>query len=261
MTGGSADPSTGGRGDRSVPRLIDRFEFHVTAEPEALAFAAGTNTLSRAELWLASGIAAEEIRSAVDSDQRAVVVVHLPDSAAWLAMFLAVLRAGHICARLPVTARAQDFLHVFEKAEPAMVISSAQGCEQMPVAAVQEVVSYGRGVALGLAEGTAVDVRGRAEDPSGPAPLPDGLLLLDFKLDETGPPEALAHSEESLDAQNQYMTERYGPSRQVPVLLPCPLPGTKTIVDAASLSLYAGAPLIIRDTLVMAAFNPADHKV
>ncbi len=229
-------------------------------EPEALAFAAGTNTLNRAELWLASGIAAKEIRSAVGSDKR-VVVVHLPDSAAWLTMFLAVLRAGHVPARLPVTARAQDFLRVLERVEPAMVISSAQGCEQMPVAAVQEVVSYAQGAALGLAEGTAVDVRGRAEDPPEPAPLPDGLLLLDFKLGETGPPEALAHSEGSLDAQNRSLTERYGPSRQVPVLLPCPLPGAKTIVDAASLSLYAGAPLIIRDTLVMAAFNPSDHKV
>lgn len=263
MTVGSADPagaahpvgdSTAGRDrrrvDRTVPRLVDRFELHVIEEPEALAFAEGAETLVRAELWLAAGIAAGEIRSVVGSGKR-VVVVHLPDSAAWLVMFLAVLRAGHIPARLPVAATAKDWLHVFERVEPAMVISAAQGAGEMPDPAVLEAASRTLGVSVALVEGTAVHVRDRAEGSPGSVSVPEDLLLVEFTLSETGPPETLTHSEDSVAAQNRYLTERYAPSRRAPVLLPCPHQDGLTIVDAACVSMHAGAPLVIQDPSAM----------
>ena len=226
--------------------LVDRFELHVIEEPEALAFAEGAETLVRAELWLAAGIAAGEIRSTVGSGKR-VVVVHLPDSAAWLVMFLAVLRAGHIPARLPVTAAAQDLLHVFETVEPAMVISAAPRPGRMPAPAVLEAASRTQGVAVAVAEGTAVRVGDRAEGFARPVSVPEDLLLVSFALSETGPPEALTHSEDSVAAQNRYLAERYAPSRHAPVLLPCPLREGRTIVDAACLSMHTGAPILIWD--------------
>ncbi|MYB28271.1 MAG: AMP-binding protein [Acidimicrobiaceae bacterium] len=273
MTVGSAYPagaarpvgdSTAGRdrsrGDRTAPRLVDRFELHVIEEPEALAVAEGAETVVRAELWLAAGLAAGEIRSAVGSGKR-VVVVHLPDSAAWLVMFLAVLRAGHIPARLPVAATAQDWLHVFERVEPAMVISAAQSSEDMPAPAVLEAASRTPGVSVALAEGTAVHIHHRAEGSPKSVSVPEDVLLVAFTLSETGPPEALMHSEESVAAQNRYLTERYAPSRHAPVLVPCPHEDGKTIVDAACLSMYAGAPIVIRDASGMGALKQADHEM
>lgn len=240
--------------------LVDRFELHVIEEPGALAFAEGAGTLTRAELWLASGIAAGEIRSAVGSAKR-VVVLHLPDSAAWLVMFLAVLRAGDIPARLPVTAEVQDLLRVFDQVEPAMIISAADGPEGMPAPAVLEAASRTPGVAVALAEGTAVRVRCRAEGVPRSVPVPEDLLLLSFTLSETGPPEASTHSEDSVAVQNRYLNERYAPSRHAPVLLPCPLRDGKTVVDAACLSMYAGAPIVIRDGSAFEALGLADHKM
>lgn len=263
MTVGSADPagaarpvgdSTAGRGRRrgdwTAPRLVDRFELHVIEEPEALAFAAGAETLVRAELWLAAGLAAGEIRSAVGSGKR-VVVVHLPDSAVWLVMFLAVLRAGHIPARLPVDATAQDWPHVFERVEPAMVISAAQGSGELPALAVLEAASRTQGVSVALVEGTAVHVRYRAEDSPVSVSVPEDVLLVAFTLSETGRPEAVTHSEDSVAAQNRYLAERYAPSRHAPVLVPCPHEDGMTIVDAACLSMYVGVPLVIQDPSAM----------
>ena len=273
MTDRPADPAAGARpvgdstaarhrrrGDRTVQRLVDRFEMHVIGEPGALAFAEGAGTLTRAELWLAAGLGAGEIRSAVGSAKR-VVVLHLPDSAAWLVAFLAVLRAGHVPARLPVTAEVQDLLHVFEQVEPAMIISAADGPEEMPAPAVREAASRTRGVAVALAEGTAVHVRCRAAGVPRSVPVPEDLLLLSYALSETGPPEALTHSEDSVAAQNRYLTERYAPSRHAPVLLPCPLRDGKTIVDAACLSMYSGAPIVIRDGSALEALGLAGHKM
>lgn len=269
MTVGSAGPtgpvgdSTAApdrrREDRTGLRLVDQFELHVIEEPEALAFAEDDETLVRAELWLAAGIAAGEIRSAVDSRKR-VVVVHLPDSAAWLVVFLAVLRAGHIPARLPVAATAQDWLHAFERVEPAMVILADQGSEDMPAPAVLEAASRTPGVSVALVEGTAVHVRYRAEGSPGSVSVPEDVLLVAFTLSETGPPEALMHSEDSVAAQNRYLTERYAPSRRAPVLVPCPHHDGLTIVDAACLSMYAGAPIVIRDASGMGAHKLADHE-
>lgn len=248
------------RGERTVQRLVDRFELHVIGEPEALAFAADAGTLARAELWLAAGLAAGEIRKAVGSAKR-VVVLHLPDSAAWLVMFLAVLRAGHIPARLPVTAEVQDLLHVCKQVEPAMIISAAEGPEGRPAPAVREAASRTQDVAMALAEGTAVHVRHLAEGFPRSVSVPEDLLLLSYVLSETGPPEAVTHTEDSVAAQNRYLTERYAPSRHAPVLLPCPLRDGKTIVDAACLSMYAGAPIVIRDGSALEALGLADHKM
>ena len=79
------------------PPLIDRFEAHVIEGPGELALVSGGDTLSRSELWIAAGSAAEEIRSVVGGGRR-VVVIQLPNCTAWVVMFLAVLRAGHVPA-------------------------------------------------------------------------------------------------------------------------------------------------------------------
>lgn len=149
-----------GRGeDWPLQRLVDRFELRVIDDPGALVLDVGGETLSRAESWIAAGLAASEIREAVGC-QRQVVAVHLPDGRTWLVMFLAVLRAGHIPVILPTTATVEDVRHVFETVKPAMVISMIQDSEASPAPADLQAAARAAGVAFALADATSLEVHG-----------------------------------------------------------------------------------------------------
>ena len=102
-------------------RLVDRFEAHVTKAPCELAVVSGGDTLSRSELWDASGEAAEEIRRVVGGGRR-VVVVLLPNCMEWVVMFLGVLRAGHVPATLPVTTPEAHLRYIFDLVQPVLAV-------------------------------------------------------------------------------------------------------------------------------------------
>lgn len=241
-------------GDWPSRRLSDCFELHVIEDPEALALADGADTLSRAGLWLGAGTAATDIRSAV-GDGRRVVVVHLPDSPAWLVMFLAVLRASHVPAVLPIAATAEDLLRVFRMVEPALVISAAQGSEAMPAPAVLEAASRATGVSVALAEGTALHIHHRAEGSPAAVSIPEDAALLTFDSKK-----ASIHSEDSLAALNRRLVECHSLSRHTPVIMPCPLSQGGSMIHEACLSMFVGAPLILRDDWDMDALELADHR-
>lgn len=236
---------------RTEPRLLDRFELHVIAEPEALAYVQGVESLVRAELWLAAGLVVDQIRSSVGAVRR-VVVVHLPDSLSWLVMFLAVLRAGHVPARLPTAATPGHLLQVLEQVKPAMVISAADSLASRIAPGELEAACRKHGVAVAHAEAAALRVGTQDGTPLS-APVPEDLLLVAFNLDESGSLAALIHTEVSLATQNRCLVDRYAPSRQVPVVLPCPLGADKSIVDAACLAMYSGAPIVNRESTPMRA--------
>ena len=237
---------------RYVRRLVDRFELHVIEDPGALAFVEGAHELTRAELWLAAGIAAEDIRSAVGCD-RQVVVVHLPDSAAWLVMFLAVLRAGHVPASVPITATVEDLVHVFKTVQPALVLSVARHGEASPVRAALDAASQASGVAVAVAEGSALHVLRPAGESPGAASVPEEVSFLSF---DSG--MAASHSEDSLSALFGRWAERFELSSESPLFMPDPLGPGSRIICGACLSMFLGAPLVCAEDW-NGDVRPADH--
>ena len=232
---GSSGTSGTGTGHR---RLVDRFELHVIEDPEALACVEGAHELTRAEVWLAAGIAATDIRSAAGC-HRQVVVLHLPDSTAWQVMFLAVLRAGHVPASVPITATVEDLVHTFKTVQPALVLSVARHREASPVEAVLEAASQTTGVAVALVEGSALQVLQPAGDSPGAAAVPEEVSFLAFVSGM-----AASHSEESLAARFGRWAERFELSSDTPLFMPDPQGPGSCMICGTCLSMFLGAPLI-----------------
>ena len=227
-------------------RLVDRFECHVAEAPDDLALVSGRDTLSRADLWNAAGEAAEKISETV-GDARRVVVVHLPNSASWMVMFLAVLRAGHVPATPPVATETDHLRRIFELIRPALAISVGRPRRASPAEAVQEAAARTGGVAVGLADRTSLDVRSTGSGPKGTDHVPEATAHLMFTSSTTGPPKAVSHSEDSLATLNRQFAERFDLSGRTPVFMPSPLGHSVGAIHGARLSMFLGAPLILQD--------------
>ena len=230
--------------------LLNRFESHLALSPDALALVSGDETLSRAELWSAAGEAAEKIRDVAGPGRR-VVVLHLPNTTAWPVMFLAVLRAGHVPATPPVTTTADHLRHIFELTEPALAISVSRHRQAAPVESVQQAAAAA-GVAVGLAEGRSLHIRGaRGVAATGaPAPgvdVPEATAHLMFTSGTTGAPKAVSHSEDSLATLNRQFAERFFLGPDTPLFMPSPLGHSVGAIHGARLSMFLGAPLIVQD--------------
>ena len=248
----AGDATAAGRRRRGHRRLVDRFELHVIEDPEALACVEGAHELTRAELWLAAGIAASDIQSAVGCD-RQVVVLHLPDSRVWLVMFLAVLRAGHIPASVPITATVDDLVHALDTVRPALVLSVDRHREASPVRAVLEAASQATGVAVAVAEGSALQVLQQAGESPGAAWSSEEVSFLAFVSRE-----AASHSESSLAELYGRWAERFELSSDTPLFMPDPLGPGSRIICGACVSMLLGAPLICGEDRG-GDFQVADH--
>ena len=228
-------------------RLVDRFESHVTEGPGELALVSGGSTLSRSELWHAAGEAAEEIRSVVGASRR-VVVIHLPNCTAWVVMFLAALRAGHVPATPPVSTPEAHLRHIFHLIQPALVICAGRSRRAPPDEVIRRVAAgASTGVAVAVADGTLLAVHGPAAGPARSVEVPDTTAHLMFTSSTTGPPKAVSHSEDSLAALNMGFAERFGLDHRTPVFMPSPLGHSVGAIHGARLSLLLGAPLILQD--------------
>ncbi len=228
-------------------RLIDRFETYVTEGPGELALVSGGDTLSRTELWLAAGAVAEEIRSVVGGNRR-VVVIQLPNCTAWVVMFLAVLRAGHVPATPPVTMPEAHLRHIFDLIEPGLVICAHRNRRPAPDEAVQRAATAAStGVAVAAKDGTLLAVHCPAAPPDRTVDVPDSTAHLMFTSSTTGPPKAVSHSEDSLAALNLQFAERFELDHRTPVFMPSPLGHSVGAIHGARLSLLLGAPLILQD--------------
>ena len=224
-------------------RLTGRFESHVTEGPDELALVSGGDTLSRSELWHAAGVAAEEIRSVVGRRRRVVVIV-LPNSTAWVVMFLATLRAGHIPATPPVTTTEAHLRHIFGLIEPALVICADRPRHRSPAELIKRAAASR--VAVATAEGVRLSVSG----PISPDPtvdVPEETAHLMFTSSTTGPPKAVSHCEDTLATLNRQFAERFSLSSETPVFMPSPLGHSVGAIHGARLSLLLGAPLILQD--------------
>ena len=228
--------------------LIDRFEEHVTEGPDKLALVSGGTTLSRSELWHAAGEAAEVIESAVGGSSRQVVAIHLPNCTAWVVMFLAVLRAGHVPATPPLTTPEAHLRHIFYLIEPALVVCVGRSRRASPDEAIQRAAAGASiRVAVTAADGALLAVHGSAVSPDRTVAVPHTTAHLMFTSSTTGPPKAVSHSEDSLAALNLQFAERFGLDHRTPVFMPSPLGHSVGAIHGARLSLFLGAPLILQD--------------
>ena len=227
-------------------RLIDRFESHVAEGPGELALASAGDTLSRSELWHAAGEAAEEIRAVVGGSRR-VVVIHLPNCTAWVVMFLATLRAGHVPATSPVTTSEAHLRHIFDLIEPALVVCARRKGLALPDAAVLQAASgAATKVAVAVADDASLAVHSQADRPARGIDVPDSIAHLMFTSSTTGPPKAVSHSEDTLAALNVQFAERFGLDHRTPVFMPSPLGHSVGAIHGGRLSLFLGAPLILQ---------------
>ena len=226
-------------------RLIDHFESHATEGPDALALVSGPDSLSRSELWHAAGLAAEEIRSIIGSRRR-VVVILLPNSAVWVVMFLATLRAGHIPATPPVTTPEAHLRHIFHLIEPALVICTDRNRQGSPAEAIFRAATAAS-VRVAAADGARLEVYGSAICPDWTGSVPEETAHLMFTSSTTGPPKAVSHSEDTLATLNRQFAERFSLSSETPVFMPSPLGHSVGAIHGARLSMFLGAPLILQD--------------
>ena len=223
-----------------------RFESHVTDAPDALALVSGQDTLSRGELWNAAGEAAEKIAS-VTGDGRRVVMLSLPNSTAWLVAFVAVLRAGHVPATLPVTTAASHLQRILELIEPALAVCGPRHARASADSSDLEHAARAAGVAVGFADATSLSVQGPAGTRTGAADVPDAVAHLMFTSSTTGPPKAVSHSEDSLATLNGQFAERFDLHDHTAVFMPSPLGHSVGAIHGARLSLFLGAALILQD--------------
>ncbi len=229
-------------------RLIDRFESHVREGPDRLALVSGGTAMSRAELWHAAGEAAEQVRSLAGTTRRPVVI-HLPNCADWMVMFLAVLRAGHVPATTPVTTPEAHLRHIFELTRPALVVCDGQNRGSGSADAVRRAAAAAdcEPIAVAAAEGSRLKPDGPPTPPATTAEVPGATAHLMFTSSTTGPPKAVSHSEDSLAALNMQFAERFDLDQGTPVFMPSPLGHSVGAIHGCRLSLFAGAPLIIQD--------------
>ncbi len=229
-------------------RLVDRFETYVAEGPDRLALVSGGTAMTRSELWRASGEAAEQIRSLAGTGRRPVVI-HLPNCADWMVMFLAVLRAGHVPATTPVTTPEAHLRHIFELTGPALAVCDGQNRGSSSADVVRRAAAEAacEPIAVAAAEGSRLTPDGPTIPPTATAEVPETTAHLMFTSSTTGPPKAVSHSEDSLAALNLQFAERFDLSQDTPLFMPSPLGHSVGAIHGCRLSLFVGAPLILQN--------------
>ena len=229
-------------------RLVDRFETYVGEGPDRLALVSDGTAMSRSELWHAAGEAAEQIRSLAGTVRRPIVI-HCPNSADWMVMFLAVLRAGHVPATTPVTTPGSHLRHIFELTRPALVVCDGQDRVRRSADAVRRAAAAAAWgpIAVAVAEDGQLTPDAPPTPPVATAEVPEATAHLMFTSSTTGPPKAVSHSEDSLAALNLHFAERFDLNQDTPVFMPSPLGHSVGAIHGCRLSLFVGAPLILQD--------------
>jgi len=227
--------------------LVDRFWAHVRAQPHSRALVCADASMSRRELWDAAGLVAEGLVDTV-GDGRRVVVLHLPNEIAWMVMFLATLRSGHVPATIPVTTSAEHLRHVIDLTDAALVVSSAQHRGRSPVdTALQAAKSAELLPAVATASETMWTQVSRREVSVTVADVAATTAHLMFTSSTTGPPKAVSHSEDSLATLNRQFADRFHLDETTPVFMPSPLGHSVGAIHGARLALYLGTALVVQD--------------
>lgn len=227
-------------------RLVDRVAGRVESATDSLALVSGSDRLTLGELWNVAGERARELAAAI-GPRRRVVLIDLPNETAWMVVFLAVLRAGHVPATVPVTTTAAHLAHLIDLIDPVLVVGGVAAGRLATSEAVHEAVGC-PGVAT--AEGTELTIVAgppTASRESQEIEVPAGTDHLMFTSSTTGPPKAVSHSDDSLATLNEQFAVRFGLDQKTPIFMPSPLGHSVGAIHGARLALYLGAPLILQD--------------
>ncbi len=229
--------------------LTDRFRGLVESAPQrpALIDDRGT-TLTRQQLWdEAAQFAADLTQAGVQKGD--VVLVCLPNMAAWQVSFLGSLQMGAVPATLPTTTDATTLAHVCELIGARAVV--AMGGSRSPKSA-------DRAHAVAVASGRAVSVVRIADDgsreieqvagSSAGSVVPEGIDHLMFTSSTTGMPKAVMHTSDTLASVNRAFAERFALSEDTPIFMPSPLGHSVGAWHGGRLSLYLGAPMVLQET-------------
>ena len=209
--------------------LTDRFRGLVESAPQrpALIDDRGT-TLTRQQLWdEAAQFAADLTQAGVQKGD--VVLVCLPNMAAWQVSFLGSLQMGAVPATLPTTTDATTLAHVCELIGARAVV--AMGGSRSPKSA-------DRAHAVAVASGRAVSVVRIADDgsreieqvagSSAGSVVPEGIDHLMFTSSTTGMPKAVMHTSDTLASVNRAFAERFALSEDTPIFMPSRTPRLKS---------------------------------
>ena len=227
-------------------RLVDQFEAHVAEAPGEPAVVSAGDTLSRSELWDASGEAAEEIHGVVGGGRR-VVLVLLPNCVEWVVVFLAVLRAGHVPATLPVTTPETHLRYIFDLVRPVLVVCAGWSRRASgPDAVRRAAADASTEVAVAAVDEARLAIHGPVVPPAPAVDVPEATAHVMFTSSTTGPPKAVSHSEDTLAALNVQFADRFGLDHGTPVFMPSPLGHSVGAIHGARLSLFLGALLVLQ---------------
>ena len=228
--------------------LADRFARHVAAHPDAPAVVDGADRWTAGRLWDAAGAGAEQLATVAGGEAgRRVVLIHLPNGAAWIVSFLTVLRAGHVPATSPITTTGAHLAHALRLTAPLAVITCERHRSHAPLQTVQEAAAAGTFPALITASADGLTVRRGAAASDAVADVPSSTAHLMLTSSTTGPPKAVSHSDDSLATLNRQFADRFGLDGTTPIFMPSPLGHSVGAIHGARLSLYLGAPLVLQD--------------
>jgi acyl-CoA synthetase (AMP-forming)/AMP-acid ligase II len=229
--------------------LIERFEKHVAAEPDARAVRDDTGAvLSRRGLWTEAGRLAATLRRR-GLRPGDVVLVCLPNTVDWQTAFVACLRLGAVPATIPLTTDADTLAHVTRLvAARAVVAPRSHGSRPIGEEILAAARACGHAVeVLLLGEDRAQSWESVGGDPPVLHDVPSGLCQLMFTSSTTGRPKAVAHTEDTFAAVNLGFAARFGITGAQPIFMASPLGHSIGAWHGARLSLFTGAPLVLQD--------------
>ncbi|TCP47877.1 cyclohexanecarboxylate-CoA ligase [Tamaricihabitans halophyticus] len=224
-----------------------RFARLVSAEPSVTAVRDDQGQrLNRAELWRSAEHAAATLaRYGVEAG--AVVLICLPNTVFWQTAYLGCLRLGAIPATIPVTTDPETLGYVADLIGAAALIAAPDyHGNSAGAAAYGAAERSGRSLVLWLSNAdTPVRTGGQRAEATPRAGLPDIAQLM-FTSSTTGPPKAVAHTENTLSAVNLGFARRFDLTASDTIFMPSPLGHSVGSWHGARLSLFTGAELVLQ---------------
>lgn len=219
-------------------RLVDRFERHVSSDPNTVAVIDDQGQrLSRSELWVAAGLSAQEL-----AGLEGPILMLLPNTAYAVVTFLGTLRASLVPATLPATTGIQAIATAASSVGATAIVAPSDSVSPVVDGAA---VLVGHPVRVGVAAGPGgLDWRDGGSSDERPV-LETTATHLMFTSGTTQTPKVVEHDDNTLGVINEMCIERFALADD-PIFMAAPLGHSVGAVHGLRLSLYSGAPLILQ---------------
>ncbi|ETA07550.1 hypothetical protein V525_09315 [Gordonia alkanivorans CGMCC 6845] len=205
-------------------------------------------TLTRQDLADASSALADEMH---EQGLRVgdVMIICLPNWTEWMVTYVAALRCGLVPGTLPVTTDPESIAYVANMVG-AKAVALPRAHRGRDFAAEADIISrsVGRRIRFLFCEQDESPTWALADGAPETAPAyPAGLAHILFSSSTTGKSKAIAHSESSMDAYNNWIIDRYGITGEEAIFMPSPLGHSTGFWHGARMSLLTGASLVLQD--------------